>query len=183
MDEARLRQLLDDLRAGRCTADDAVVQLRRLPFADIGDALVDHHRTLRQGIPETVYGPGKTPEQCVRIVAELLDAGGPVLVTRVDEAQTKALVAAHPEAVQRGATMAWRLPAPTRRAQVLVVSAGTSDLPVVDECLLTLQANGFAPHRLVDVGVAGLHRLLAHLDEVTSADAVVVVAGMERWPA
>ena len=179
MDEARLRQLLDDLRAGRCTADEAVAQLRRLPFADIGDALVDHHRALRQGIPETVYGPGKTPEQCVRIVAELLDGGGPVLVTRVDEAQTKALLAAHPEAVQHGATLAWRLPEPTRTAQVLVVSAGTSDLPVVDECLLTLQANGFAPRRLVDVGVAGLHRLLARLDEVTSADAVVVVAGME----
>jgi hypothetical protein len=180
VDEDALRELLADLTAGRTDADTVIARLRRLPFADVGDALVDHHRLLRQGRPEAVYGPGKSAEQCVRIVAELLDHGrGPVLVTRVDDAQTKALLAAHPDGVARAGAVAWRLPTPHRDAGVLVCSAGTADVPVVDECVLALEAFGFAPRRLVDVGVAGLHRLLAHHDEIVAADAVVVVAGME----
>jgi NCAIR mutase (PurE)-related protein len=175
-----LRALLDDLAAGRVDADEVVRRLRRLPFADVGDALVDHHRALRQGLPEAIYGPGKTPEQCVKIVGELLDHGdGPVLLTRATEAQAKAVMAAHGPAIQQGGCLLYRQPAPSRRGQVLVVAAGTADRSVSDECLLTLSAHGFAPARLDDVGVGGLHRLLAHLDTVTAADAVVVVAGME----
>jgi len=154
--------------------------LRRLPYADVGDALVDHHRSLRQGLPEAVYGPGKTPEQCVRIVGELLDHdAGAVLVTRVSEDQAKAVVAEHGPALQLGRCLLYRPPTRTRPHRVLVVAAGTADRPVADECLLTLRAHGFAPDRLDDVGVAGLHRLLAHVDTVTAADAVVVLAGME----
>ncbi|MET0145149.1 MAG: nickel pincer cofactor biosynthesis protein LarB [Ilumatobacteraceae bacterium] len=180
MDERTLRALLDDLTAGRIDADDAVAQLRRLPFADVGDALVDHHRALRQGMPEAVYGPGKTPEQCVRIVGELLAHGtGPVLLTRASDDQAKAVQAEHGTAVQLGGAVLYRAPGPTRRGRVLVVAAGTADRPVADECLVTLQAHGFAPSRLDDVGVAGIHRLLAHVDDVTAADAVVVLAGME----
>jgi pyridinium-3,5-biscarboxylic acid mononucleotide synthase len=180
VDEPTLRALLDDLAAGRVDADEIVRRLQRLPFADVGDALVDHHRALRQGLPEAVYGPGKTPEQCVTIVGELLDHGpGPVLVTRASEAQAKAVMAAHGPATQRGGAVLYRAPVPHRAGTVLVVAAGTADRPVADECLLTLTAHGFAPDRLDDVGVAGLHRLLAHLDTVTAADAVVVVAGME----
>ena len=180
MDEAQLRQLIDDIRAGTTSPDQAVAALRRLPFADVGDALVDHHRHLRQGVPEAVYGPGKSPEQCVRIVGELLAHGtGPVLLTRVDRAQHAAVTSAHPGGVMASTSITWRLPEPHRPSRVLVVSAGTSDVPVVDECVLTLRAYGFAPDRLTDVGVAGLHRLLAHLDRVSSADAIVVVAGME----
>src|SRR5207253_10828 len=94
MDEPALRQLLDDVRAGVLSADDAVARLRRLPFADLGFARVDHHRALRQGMPEAVYGPGKTPEQCAAIVQELLtEPGGPVLLTRADEAQAAAAMA------------------------------------------------------------------------------------------
>ena len=180
VDEPALRALLDDLSAGRVSADDVVARLRRLPFADIGDALVDHHRLLRQGFPEAVYGPGKTPEQCARIVGELLGNGaGPVLLTRADGDQVKAVEAAHGPAIVHGRTMLYRAPPPTRASAVLVVTAGTADGPVADECLLTLRGHGFVPDRLDDVGVAGLHRLLAHIDQVTAADAVVVLAGME----
>jgi NCAIR mutase (PurE)-related protein len=180
VDEPTLRALLADVTAGRVAADEAVRRLQRLPFVDVGDALVDHHRALRQGMPEAVYGPGKTPEQCVRIVAELLAHGdAPVLLTRASEAQAKAVVAEHGPAVQEGGCVLYREPAPSRRGDVLVVAAGTADRPVADECLVTLRAHGFAPRRLDDVGVAGLHRLLHRVDDVTRADAVVVLAGME----
>ena len=122
---------------------------------------------LRQGLPEAVYGPGKSPEQCARIVGELLEHGsGPVLLTRVDDAQTKAVLSAQPEGVVRARTIAWRLPATSRQERVLVCSGGTADVPVVEECAATLTAYGFVPQTLVDVGVAGLHRLLAHHDDV-----------------
>jgi NCAIR mutase (PurE)-related protein len=180
MDEARLRQLIDDIARGVTSPDDAVAALRRLPFADVGDALVDHHRALRQGLPEAVYGPGKSPEQCVRIVTELLAHGtGPVLLTRTTDEQRTAVLTEHPEGVVGSGCVAWRLPEAHRPFRVLAVSAGTADVPVLDEAVFTLRAYGFEPDRLTDVGVAGLHRLLAHLDRVMSADAVVVVAGME----
>jgi NCAIR mutase (PurE)-related protein len=180
VDEPALRALLEDLTSGRRSPDDVVARLRRLPFADVGGALVDHHRELRQGMPEAVYGPGKTPEQCVRIVAELLAHGtGPVLLTRASDDQVKAVLAEHGPARHHGRTLLYRAPPITRSGRVLVVTAGTADAAVADECDVTLTALGFLPDRLDDVGVAGLHRLLAHLDEVTAADAVVVVAGME----
>ncbi|MFV0306841.1 MAG: nickel pincer cofactor biosynthesis protein LarB [Desertimonas sp.] len=181
MDETALRGLLDELSAGRRTPDDVVAVLRRLPFADLGDALVDHHRALRLGMPEVVYGPGKTPEQCVRIVTELLSHGsGPVLITRTTDDQRKAIAAEHgPTEIASGSMLYRRPDPPTRPSTVLVVTAGTADTTAADECQLTLRALGFAPDRLDDVGVAGLHRLLAHLDRVTGADAVIVLAGME----
>jgi NCAIR mutase (PurE)-related protein len=183
MDEPALRQLLDGVRDGVVTADDAVARLRRLPFADLGFARVDHHRSLRQGLPEAVYGPGKTPAQCADIVAELLDvdSGDPVLLTRATDEQADAALARNPGGVRRGRTVVWRAAGPDRArpARVLVVSAGTADLPVAEECLTVLEAHGLRPHALADVGVAGVHRLLTDLDELTGADAVVVVAGME----
>ncbi len=180
MDEGELRALLDGVRTGTVAPDDAVARLRRLPFADIGDALVDHHRALRQGMPEAVYGQGKTEAQCVAIVGELLAHGsGPVLLTRAGAEVEAAVLAAHPGGEAHAGCVLWRAPLPHRQSKVLVLSAGTSDLPVVDECAVTLRAHGFSAHRLTDVGVAGLHRLLAHHDEVVSADALVVVAGME----
>jgi NCAIR mutase (PurE)-related protein len=183
VDEATLRGLLEDVTSGRVSADDAVAQLRRLPFADVGDALVDHHRALRQGMPEVVYGPGKTPEQCARIVGELLAQPGaaPVLVTRANDDQAKAMLAAHPDGLRRAGCVVWRLAAPELRRdeRVVCAAAGTADSAVLDEAVLTLEALGFAPTRLVDIGVAGLHRLLAHVDIVQSADALIVCAGME----
>jgi NCAIR mutase (PurE)-related protein len=180
VDESSLRALIDGIGDGSITPDEAVARLRRLPFVDVGDALVDHHRALRQGLPEAVYGAGKTPEQCARIVGELLAHGsGPVLLTRADDDQTKAVVAAHGPGIQSGRCILWREPPPREAPRVVVVTAGTADMPVADECALTLRAYGFDPDRLHDVGVAGLHRLLAHHDRITLANGVVVIAGME----
>lgn len=180
MDEPAVRRLLDDVRSGALSADDAVARLRRLPFADLGFAKVDHHRALRQGLPEAVYGPGKTPEQCAAIVAELLseEGDGPVLLTRADHAQAAAASAANPGALRSGATLAWRSRSP-RPGRVLVLTAGSADLRVAGECVATLCAHGLRPVLHPDVGVAGVHRLLATADELAGADAVVVVAGME----
>jgi pyridinium-3,5-biscarboxylic acid mononucleotide synthase len=179
VDEATIRRLLDDVRNGAISADDAALELRRLPFADLGFARVDHHRALRQGLPEAVYGPGKAPEHCAAIVTELLSAGdGPVLLTRASDEQAAAALGAHPTGRRHGATVVWR-PAAPRSDRVVLCAAGTADLPVADECATVLRAHGVDPVRLTDVGVAGVHRLLADVDELSDADAVVVVAGME----
>ena len=183
MDEPSLRRLLDDVRSGALSADDAVARLRRLPFADLGFARVDHHRALRQGMPEAVYGPGKSPEQCAAIVAELLaePGDGPVLLTRASDEQIAASEALNPGAVRTGRTLAWRVAAASDRkpARVLVLTAGTADLPVAEECVAVLSAFGLRPLLVADVGVAGVHRLLVTADDLAEADAVVVVAGME----
>jgi NCAIR mutase (PurE)-related protein len=203
MDELMLQGLLADVRSGALSADEAVLRLRRLPFAELGFAKVDHHRWLRQGLPEAVYGQGKTPEQCAAIVGELLAEGGrtdsagaggsgPVILTRADGAQVALVMVEHPGGARtvtgaatggdqvRGelSAVVWR-PAPPRSARTLVVTAGTSDLPVARECEATLTALGLRPTVLADCGVAGVHRLLASADELADADAVVVVAGME----
>jgi NCAIR mutase (PurE)-related protein len=188
MDEPTLRRLLDDVASRACTPDDAVARLRRLPFADLGFARVDHHRPLRLGLPEAVYGPGKSPAQCGAIVADLLGEGtSPVLLTRATRAQAEAAQAAaarlgHPEGTVTGPdgvlTVAFN-PAPTRPGRVFVVTAGTADLPVAHECVAVLEASGLRPLLIADCGVAGVHRLAATADELATADAVVVVAGME----
>ena len=180
MDEATLRRMLDDVRSGALAADDAVTRLRRLPFADLGFARIDHHRALRQGLAEAVYAPGKTPAHCAEIVAELLaePASSPVLLTRADDGQAAAALGRNPGGARKGHTLVWR-PAPERPGRILVVTAGTADLPVAEECVATLTAHGFRPQLLADCGVAGVHRLLATVDDLAEADAVVVVAGME----
>jgi len=185
MDEASLRELLDAVATGRTTPDDAVRRLRRLPYADLGFARVDHHRALRQGQAEAVYGPGKTPEQAAAIVAELLseEAGGPVLLTRADARQVAAALAAAPGGrvtppEGHPCTVAWR-PAAARPEKVVLVTAGTADLPVAEEARATLCAYGFSPTVVYDCGVAGLHRFLAAVDDLADAAALIVVAGME----
>jgi NCAIR mutase (PurE)-related protein len=180
VDEPAVRRLLDDVRSGALSADDAVARLRRLPYADLGFAKVDHHRVLRQGLPEAVYAPNKSAEQCAAIVAELLaeDDGGPILLTRANDAQAAAAMERNPGAVRTGSTLAWRSRLP-RPGRVVVLTAGTSDLPVAEECVATLTAHGITPLLDPDVGVAGLHRLLATVDELAGADAIVVIAGME----
>ncbi len=180
MDADALGALLADVAAGRVAADDALARLRRLPFADLGYARVDHHRHVRQRLPEAVYGPGKHPEHAAGIVAELLAHGtGPVLLTRASAEQVKACLAVDPTGVVHGTTVVWRPMPPHRTERVVVAAAGTADLPVADECAAVLTAYGFTPVRLTDVGVAGLHRLLPHVDTLAAADAVVAVAGME----
>ena len=179
MDEAFVRQLMDGVSNGTVSPDDAVVQLRRLPFADLGFARVDHHRSLRQGLAEVVYGPGKTPEQCAAIVKELLDQpGSPVLLTRASAEQAMTALALNPEGERYDDTVVWR-PAPPRSERVVLAAAGTADLRTADECGVVLAAHGLVPQRLNDVGVAGLHRILKEVESLADADAVVVVAGME----
>jgi NCAIR mutase (PurE)-related protein len=184
MDEPALSQLLDDVRTGVLDPDEALVRLKRLPFADLGFARVDHHRALRQHMGEAVYAPGKTPEHCAAVVEELLSepGSGPVVLTRADDEQLAAalIVAPGGEATATGSTftVAWRS-ALERSARVTVVTAGTADLPVAKECVAVLRAFGFRPALIADCGVAGVHRLLASIDELAGADGVVVIAGME----
>ena len=188
MDRPALERLLADVAAGTRSVEDAVRQLQRLPFADLGFARIDHHRQLRQGVPEAIFGPGKTPEQCVGIVTEFLNtSSGPVVLTRAEPAQVDAVVTASTEAgfdapaiVSNGAlaTVTWR-PLPQRTGRILIITAGTADLAVAEECRSVLGVLGFSPSLLADCGVAGVHRLLLSVDELAEADAVVVVAGME----
>lgn len=180
MDEPALRRLLDDVRSGARSADDAVRALRRLPFADLGYARVDHHRSLRQGLPEAVFGRGKTAAQCAGIVTELRSEpdGGPVVLTGVNDTQADAAMRANPGGVRRDSTVVWR-PAPPRTERVVIITAGTADLPVAGECEATLAAFGYQPAVVADCGVAGVHRLAAVVEDVADASAVVVVAGME----
>ena len=183
MNEATLRELIERIRSGETSADDAVTALRRLPFAELGgttNARIDHHRALRQGLPEAIYGPGKTPGQCVAIVDELLTNGdGPVLITRTSDEQRSALDASHPGSKALGGVLTWRAPEAQGERTVAVVTAGTADTPVADECEATLRSYGVRIDRIDDVGVAGIHRLLAEVDRITSADIVIVIAGME----
>ena len=180
MDETALRRLLDAVASGDLHPDAAVAELRRLPYEDLGFARLDHHRSLRQGFPEAVYGPGKTVEQAVAIVAALgaRPDGGPIVLSRASDEQVAACTEVLPGGEVTGSTVVWRA-APLRPERVVVVTAGTADAPVADECAATLRGLGWAARRVVDVGVAGLHRLLAAVGELQEADAVVVVAGME----
>jgi len=188
VDETALRGMFDAVANGSMSADDAVVALRSLPYADLGFARVDHHRSIRQGMAEAVYAPGKQAGQCAAIVAELLAQPGeaPIVLTRGRDDQVTetmrvnpggAVLAGDPSSAA-GATVVWRLKAP-RGERVLVVTAGTADLPVADECAAILRAHGVVPIRITDVGVAGLHRVLDAVPEIAAADAIVVCAGME----
>jgi NCAIR mutase (PurE)-related protein len=187
-----LAGLVADLATGTISPDEAVKVLRRLPFADLGFARVDHHRALRQGLPEAVYAPGKSPAQCAQILSELIEHdSGPVLLTRATPEQARVALDAVPSGTatpdlptsdargaERPITVVWR-PRPERAGRVLVLTAGTADLPVAEECVVTLRAYGYKVTLRPDCGVAGLHRLLAVLDELEGCDVVVVVAGME----
>jgi NCAIR mutase (PurE)-related protein len=182
MTDPSLRELLDEVATGATSPAAALDRLRTLPFADLGFARVDHHRPLRQGFPEAVYGPGKTPAQCAAIVAELVSGptSGPVLLTRADEEKAAAALSEAPggtyDPVARIAV--WK-PRPRRTGSAVIACAGTADLPVAEEAAATLNALGWPPVRLTDVGVAGIHRLLAEEPVLQAADVILVVAGME----
>jgi NCAIR mutase (PurE)-related protein len=181
IDAQQLRALLDGVRSGTTSTDEALAALVTLPFEDVGFAHVDHHRTLRDGFPEVVLGLGKTPAQVATIGERIAAHSGRLLVTRATTAQFAALQAAAPDATfhetARAITVE-RCPIP-HIPGVAVVCAGTADLPVAEEAALTATIMGNAVERFYDVGVAGLHRLLAHLEALRTARVVVVVAGME----
>jgi len=178
-----LRKLLGKIRDGAVSVDDAVRQLRSMPFEDLGFAKVDSHRALRKGFPEVIYGAGKTDDQIVAIADRLAAARHPVLITRTRRSAHERIAARHPRAVFHEAAGAIVIPEPGRRRRgkpgVVVMCAGTSDIPVADEAALTAELLGSEVRRIYDVGVAGLHRLLEHVPALQAARAVVVVAGME----
>jgi len=187
MDEDRLRALLEDVRSGRAAVDQAVAELRDLPYEDIGYARVDHHRALRTGYPEVVFCPGKTADQVVGIARSIVARGSRAIATRANAEVVSALRDAFPNleyhAAARIAVVAAhgaepKPPEPTR-GTVLVLAAGTADLPVAEEAAVIAGLLGSPVQKLYDVGVAGLHRLLAHRKELREAAVLVVVAGME----
>ena len=182
MDERHLAELLDDVAAGRVSVPEAVDGLRMLPFEDVPGAKVDHHRELRTGQAEAIYGPGKTPGEVAEIASALCArASGAVLLTRADPAQAGAALAAVPDAthLQRSGLVVLRRAPRVQGVSVAVVAAGTSDQPVAEEAAGSTDALGIDVVRVGDVGVAGVHRILAHRDELEAADCVIVVAGME----
>ena len=178
-----VRKLLEDVAAGRTRPDDAMEQLRHMPFEAINDATIDHHRALRCGFPEVIFGQGKTDEQVLAIFSRLAAAGADVLATRVAPSAAAAVLAAHPHATHhelaRALTLRHSPPSPTVGGYVGVIAAGTSDLPVAEEARVTLEIMGVHTQTLYDVGVAGLHRLLARSQFLRDADVLVVAAGME----
>lgn len=186
MTRPQLRALLDDVRSGALTpeaAQDRLLQyLRQAPFEDLGFARVDHHRSLRQGFPEVVFGPGKTPEQIAAISERIVAAGHNLLVTRTTPETHAAVAARVPSASfhEQARTITNRtVNMPPGRGTVLVAAAGTSDLPVAEEAAISAEIMGNSVDRLYDVGVAGLHRLLAAHDRLLAAHVLIVVAGME----
>ncbi len=174
--------LLDRFQRGEIPRDDVLRAFQAAPVADLGFAQVDLHRALRKGFPEVIFGAGKTPEQVVAIADRLIAADGRVLITRITETHAAALTERFPHAVHHVAARCVTIetaPLPKRAGTIAVLCAGTSDLPVADEAAVTAGFMGNTVLRISDVGVAGLHRLLARLDELQRADVVIVVAGME----
>lgn len=170
------------MRQGTLSPDEAVERLRHLPFEDLGFAKVDHHRALRNGMPEVIFGKGKTPEQVAGIFARLAKHGGNVLATRATDEQYRAVKEGVPKAEYRPLARAIVLKRDRKKygkGQITVVSAGTSDIPVAEEALVTAELMGNDVQHLYDVGVAGIHRLLANRAALTQARVLIVCAGME----
>jgi len=179
---AAIRKILEDVRKGRVTPDQCVNKLRHLPFEDLGFAKVDHHRALRVGMPEVVFGEGKSPQQLAGIFSRLVRHGGNVLATRANQKQflaVKKKVRRAQYYMEARAIVLRQDPALYGKGSIAVVSAGTSDIPVAEEAVVTAELMGNEVERLYDVGVAGIHRLLANRATLTRARVIVVCAGME----
>ncbi len=182
MDATALRKLFEQVRAGKLLPDEAVARLRHMPFEDLGFAKVDHHRRLRAGMPEVIFSRGKTPHQVAGIFQRLAKHGGNVLATKADEEHFRAVKKqlrkaeyrelAHAIVLQQDKTV-------YGKGTVAVVSAGTSDIPVAEEAVVTAEIMGNDVAHVYDVGVAGIHRLLANRSVIDSARVVIVCAGME----
>ncbi|HUT75962.1 MAG TPA: nickel pincer cofactor biosynthesis protein LarB [Armatimonadota bacterium] len=186
----RLHELLKQVKSGEATIEQALERLRHLPFEDLEFAKLDTHRALRKGFPEAIYSPGKTPAQIATLMQRLVEHGQTALATRASREVFEAVRAELPDAEYHEAARIIVLKewgqAPisgevgaSPRGCVLVISAGTADQPVAEEAAVTAETMGCRVERLYDVGVAGIHRLLGHADKLATADAIVVVAGME----
>jgi NCAIR mutase (PurE)-related protein len=182
MTSSEATQLLEQFRAGKIPREKVLQAFQAAPVADLGFAQVDLHRALRKNFPEVIYGAGKTPEQVVKIAANLAATGQPVLVTRITADHARALRKKFKRAVYheraRCVTIEQK-PLPKRAGFIAVVCAGTSDLPVADEAAVTAEVMGNRVERINDIGVAGLHRMLARLETLQEANVIIAVAGME----
>ena len=182
MEKRDLREILEKLAAGETSVDSVISAIKSAPFRDLGFAKLDSHRGVRQGIAEVVYGAGKTTRQIVEITTTLLEEGQrTVLITRMNAEAATILGQAVPlEYSELGrAGIAGIKPKPDGRGKIVIATGGTSDIPVAEEAAFTAEALGNEVTRLYDVGVAGLHRLLAHVDEIMSASVIIAIAGME----
>ena len=182
MDEAALRALLDSVASGAVAPDVALRQIKHLDVEDLGFARIDHHRLLRRGFPEVIYSPGKTAEEVAIIGERLAAAGQSVLATRLSPEQYEALRARVPDAVyyeRARCAVAVRNKPAASSGLIVIATGGTSDVPVAEEAALTAELAGSPVERLWDVGVAGIHRLLANRERLLAANVIVAVAGME----
>jgi len=183
MDSDSLYTVLKSVAAGRLPVKDAAAKLRHIGYEDIEYAHVDHHRSLRKGFPEVIFGQGKSAEQVIGIMDKMKDQESVILVTRLESAKADAVVARFPDAVYHpeAAMVVWQLKKPriVGRGTICIISAGTSDIPVATEACLTAKAMGNRVETIFDVGVSGIHRLFSHRAAVESASVLVVVAGME----
>jgi NCAIR mutase (PurE)-related protein len=184
MTSSALLKLLAEVERGSITPEAAASRLAKLPFEDLGHTRVDHHRSLRTGLPEVIYAAGKTPQQTVAIFSSLVADGVDVLATRADSATAEAVLAQYPGVTynQTARTLALRQSSQSAielKGKIAVLCAGTSDLPVAEEASVTAETFNTRVTRLYDVGVAGLHRLLAVREQLETADVVIVCAGME----
>jgi NCAIR mutase (PurE)-related protein len=178
-----IRKLLEEVKSGAVAVEEAEARLKTQPFDDLGYAVVDHHRRIRNGCPEVIYCAGKTVVQIEGIIENMLARDSNVLATRASEDVAQAVLKRYPEAEwnpsARTVVIRRRPVEKTGAGKILVVTAGTSDIPVADEAVVTAEFLGNEVERLCDVGVAGLHRLLARLDVIASARVIIVIAGME----
>jgi pyridinium-3,5-biscarboxylic acid mononucleotide synthase len=182
MDEKFLQQLFNSVKDGELQIDDAVKQLKRLPYEDMEYVKIDHHRKLRTGKGEVIYCAGKTPEQCVSIFEKLLECNGKAMGTRADMATYQAVKARIPDAIyhEKAAIITIdRIGEQQREGKIVIATGGTSDITVAEEAAITAEFYGHNVVRLYDVGVAGLHRLLMNTDKLENANVIVAVAGME----
>jgi NCAIR mutase (PurE)-related protein len=177
-----MRKLFEEVRRGKLSPDEAVERVRHLPFEDLGFAKVDHHRALRNGMPEIIFGQGKSPEQVAGIFTRLAEHSGNVLATRATEQQFEAVKQRIPKAEYQPLARAITLKRDRKKygkGTIAIISAGTSDIPVAEEAVVTADLMGNDVERLYDVGVAGIHRLLANRKSFAKARVVIVCAGME----
>jgi NCAIR mutase (PurE)-related protein len=182
MDQDRLKALLEEVRTGSTSVDAALDRLRHLPFEDLGFAKVDHHRAIRHGIPEVIFGKGKTAAQIVAIGKALLDRAQNLLITRVAPEQADTILAAIPDLEYfpaSGAMRVWRDRTMRGKGKMAVVCAGTTDIPVAEEAQITAEVMGNEVDVIHDIGVAGIHRLMSNRERLTQARVIVVCAGME----
>lgn len=182
MEQRAIRALLEQVANGSVPVDEALLKLKMEPFEELGYAKLDHHRGLRQGTAEVIYGVGKTPEQIAGIV-DAMRAGGQetILITRMSRQAANAISPSHPFVYHEMGRIGivGNLPEPDGVGTIVVATGGTSDMPVAEEAALTAQALGNQVTRLYDVGVAGLHRLLSHMEEIMNARVIIAIAGME----